>query len=55
MATKVALASSSWVIRERQNIADTLTEEKQDMQLAGVREAEWINEHLQEILAKAKL
>lgn len=55
MATKVALASTSWVLRERETIAEMLPDEKRDMMYAAAREAEWVNEHLFDILSKAKM
>ena len=55
MATKMLLGGTSWVLKERESVLAMLPEERHDMALAGIREAEWLNEHIHEVFASAKL
>lgn len=55
MALKVHLASSQWILKEREAVQGLLSQECQELAYPALAEIEWLNEHMQEILSKTKL
>lgn len=57
MASKLqtAVGSAAWIAAEKENVAQLLEQEKEDIVYPAQHEMEWLNEHMAEIFNKNQL